>query len=289
LFFQDKRRLNVFSIVPRNDVNSSILAIIIAILTCLASLTLSGISLIQISAKNWKNQVLREATIQILPTEKLDMGKALGEVVTIVKSFGGIADVRIISRAETEQLLAPWFDTGFDDVLPLPRLVVIKIQDGLFPDFDGLRDALQQNIPEARLDDHKVWIDRLTAIVYGMLIIRIAVFFLILSVIILTIIFATRGILSSYIVEVLHFISADADVDFFIGQCDCYFFCLGFKGALAGGICAVAISFLTSVCCTSWITFFKNFMLIIFIAILIIYTSHYATRHRLREIKRVLS
>lgn len=302
-----KKRSGFAPIVPEGDVRSLALAVVIAIMTFLASLTLGEVNLIQASAGNWQNQVSREATVQILPVEGQDMEKALGEAMTIVRSFGGVSDARIVSRAATERLLEPWLGTGFNmDELPVPRLITVMLQNGARPDFDGLRAALRQNIPGARLNDHHVWVDQLMSMAHGMVAISIVVFLLVLVTMILAIVFATHGVLSgkSHIVEVLHFIGADAG--FVARQFDCYFFRTGLKGALIGGLGAIFLFFMVSIWLSydlitpevsqmavlfgnfskGWVNLAETVVLVIFVSILTMFTSRYAVIRQLREIDK---
>jgi len=302
------RRYSGFApIVPEGDVRKFALAVVIAIMTFLASLALGGVNFVQISARNWQSQVSREATVQILPEEGQDMEKALNEVVTIVKSFGGVINARIVSRSATEKLLEPWLGSGFDiDELPVPRLVVVTLQNEWLPDVDGIRDALQQNIPGARFDDHRVWVDRLISMAHGTVIIGVVIFLLVLTAMILTIVFATRGALSgnSHVVEVLHFIGADAG--FVARQFDGYFFRTGLKGAVIGGVCAVIMFFLVSIWLsyndttsegsqmvvlfgsfsTGWLGLAEISVLVMFVSILTMFTSRYTIIRQLREIDK---
>jgi len=302
-----KKRPAFTPIVSEADVRSSALVVVIAIMTCLACLALAGVNLVLDSARSWQNQILREATIQILPAEGVDMDKALAEAVTIARSFGGVANARIVSRADTQQLLTPWFGAGFDlDALPVPRLVVLTLQTNVRPDFEGLRDALRQNVPTARFDDHHGWVDRLVSMAQGTVFAGVIMFLLVMAAMILTIVFATRGALSgnSHIVDVLHFIGADAG--FIARQFESYFFRTGLKGAVAGGASALIIFFLVSLWLSSrfsavessllaavpdnlaalWLNLAEIFVLVMFVSILTMLTCRYTILQQLREIDR---
>lgn len=302
-----KKSTGFVPIVPEGDVRGFALAVVIAIMTFLASLALGGVNLIHASAQNWQSQISREATVQIRPVDGLDMEKALDEAVSIVKSFGGVTDARIVSRAATEQLLEPWLGSGFDmDALPVPRLIIVTLQAGLLPDFDGIRDALAQNIPSARFDDHQIWIDRLVSMAQGTVAVGITVFLLVLAAMILTVVFATRGALSSngHVVEVLYFIGADAG--FVARQFDRYFLRTGLKGAFIGGFCAIVMFFLVSAWLSynadtpegsqmavlfgsfsaGWVSLAEILVLIIFVSILTMFTSRYTVIRQLHEIDK---
>ncbi|RCL02515.1 MAG: cell division transport system permease protein [Candidatus Tokpelaia sp. JSC188] len=301
-----RRNTDFVPIVPEGERDLA-LAVVIAIMTFLASLTLGEVNFVHDSSHSWKSQISREATIQIRPTEGMNMEKTLNEAMLIIKSFSGVRDARIVSRSEMEHLLEPWLGSGFDiDALPVPRLIIVTLQKGVLPDFDGIRGALTQNIPSARFDNHKTWIDRFVSMAQGIIAVNIVIFLLVLIAMILSIIFATRGALSSngHIIEVLYFIGADAG--FIAHQFDFCFLRTGMKGAIFGGFCAIIMFFLTSTWLSynmttlegnqmaalfgsfsmSWISYAEILVLIIFVSILTMLTSHYTVVRKLHEIDK---
>ncbi|HXV29451.1 MAG TPA: ABC transporter permease, partial [Sinorhizobium sp.] len=187
--------------------------------------------------------ISREITIQIKPDENLDMDKALDDARDLALTFTGTTAGKIIDRAATARLLEPWLGGGLDlDELPVPRLVVITIDENNPPDFAAMRKALTETIPQAFLDDHRTWVDRLVAMANTTAMIGTGVLMLVFSAMVLTVVFATRGALSGnrHIVEVLHFVGAEAG--FVASEFQKHFLRISLKGAGAGGILA-ALSF----------------------------------------------
>ncbi|MCO5064688.1 MAG: ABC transporter permease [Rhizobiaceae bacterium] len=230
-------------IVPQRNVAGTALAIVIAIMTFLSCLTLGAVSLVRDSASQWEVQIASEATIQIKPVDDLDMEAALEKVATIAASYAGVMETRIIDRAATARLLEPWLGDGLDlDQLPVPRLVVVKIDKQSPPDFTGLRIALSDAIPSASLDDHRTWVDRLVAMAHTTVAIGVAVLVLMLAATVLSVIFATRGAMSGNngIIEVLHFVGAEGR--YIARQFRQHFLVNGFRGAAVGGL-AAALAF----------------------------------------------
>ena len=80
----------------------------------------------------------------------------------VLETTTGVASARVLSDAEQQELLAPWFgpDVPIAD-LPIPRLIEIKETDAGF-DAAGLRLRLQVEAPGAVLDDHTRWRQPLT-------------------------------------------------------------------------------------------------------------------------------
>ncbi|MFB2550395.1 cell division protein FtsX [Ensifer soli] len=226
-------------IVPSANVSGNALIIVIAIMSFLACLTLGAVSMVRATAQSWQSQISREITIQIKPDDSLDMDKALADARTLALTFPGTTDGRIVDRAATARLLEPWLGEGLNlDELPVPRLVVVTIDETAPPDFDAMRKALTEAIPQASLDDHRTWVDRLVAMAQTTALIGTGVLVLVFSAMVLTVVFATRGALSGnrHIVEVLHFVGAEAG--FVAAEFQKHFLKISLKGAGAGGLAA---------------------------------------------------
>ncbi len=229
-------------IVPEQNVASTALVFVIAIMTFLSCLTLGSVTLVRETAVAWQSQISREATIQVRPEEGLDMEAALAAAKRIAEEFTGVVSASIVDREATARLLEPWLGSGLDiDQLPVPRLVVVTIDEKAPPDFSALRDRLVAEIPQASLDDHRTWVDRLITMARTTVTLGIAVLVLMLSATVLTVVFATRGAMAGngHIIEVLHFVGAEAK--FIAQEFRKHFLLVGMKGAAAGGISAVAV------------------------------------------------
>ncbi|MCV9998601.1 ABC transporter permease [Pararhizobium sp. YC-54] len=228
-------------IVPPANVSGNALVLVIAIMAFLACLTLGAVSMVRSTAQSWESQISREITIQIKPDEKLDMEKALADARDLALTFEGTTDGTIVDKAATARLLEPWLGAGLDlDDLPVPRLVIITIDEQNPPDFAAMRAMLTETIPQAFLDDHRTWVDRLVAMAHTTALIGTGVLVLVFSAMVLTVIFATRGTLSGnrHIVEVLHFVGAEAG--FVASEFQKHFLKISLKGAGAGGFLAAA-------------------------------------------------
>jgi len=227
-------------IVPPANVSSNALMLVIAIMSFLACLTLGAVTMIRASAANWESQISREVTIQIKPADGLDMDAALDKARTLVANYPGITGAEIVSKSATARLLQPWLGSGLDiDDLPVPRLVIATIDEASPPDFASLRAALQKQIPQASLDDHRTWVDRLVSMAGTTVLIGLGVLALVFTATVLTVVFATRGAMSGnrHIVEVLHFVGAESR--FVATEFQRHFLLIGIKGACAGGLLAM--------------------------------------------------
>jgi cell division transport system permease protein len=229
-------------IVPSQNVAGSALILVIAIMTFLSCLTLGAVTLVRDTASAWQTQIAREATIQIKPQEGFDMEAALATAQRVAASFAGVRSATIVDRGATQRLLEPWLGSGFDlDELPVPRLVIVTIDPVSPPDFIALRAALAEAVPQAILDDHRTWVDRLIAMANTTVAIGVSVLALMLAATVLAIVFATRGAMAGngHIIEVLHFVGAEAR--FIAREFRRHFLVTGMKGAAAGGLAAIIV------------------------------------------------
>ena len=222
-------------IVPAQNVAGRALVSVIAIMTFLSCLTLGAVTLVRDTASVWESQISREATIQIKPAEGMDMEAALEKAAEVASGFPGITGARIVDREATARLLEPWLGTGLNiDELPVPRLVIVTINEAYPPNFARLREAITAEIPQASLDDHRTWVDRLVTMARTTVTIGIAALALMLTATVLSVVFATRGAMAGngHIIEVLHFVGAEAR--FIAREFRRHFLATGMKGAAAG-------------------------------------------------------
>jgi cell division transport system permease protein len=230
------------SIVPKTSIAGTTLVAVIAIMTFLASLVTGAVMLVIGSTSEWQSEVAREMTIQVRPTPNRNIEAEVAKAAAVARAFSGVADVRAYSMQESARLLEPWIGSGltFED-LPVPRIIVVRLQNGVQPDAPALRSALSQQVSGATLDDHRGWVDRMRTMAGTAVSVGIAVLALILAATVLSVAFATRGAMAANrpIIEVLHFIGArDA---YIARQFQRHFLTLGLKGGAIGGGAAIVL------------------------------------------------
>ena len=241
------RRQNGFrraeaSLVPRATIGGRALVAVIAIMTFLAAVTTGAVVLVAGAATEWQSDVAREMTIQVRPAGGRDIEADVTKAAAAARATAGVAEVRPYSRAESARLLEPWLGSGLVlEDLPVPRVIVLKLDGGAPPDVAALRATLSRDVPTASLDDHRGWIDRMRAMANSAVAIGIAVLLLVLAATVLTVAFATRGAMAANrpIVEVLHFIGATDN--YLAGQFQRHFLALGLKGGALGGGLAIIL------------------------------------------------
>jgi cell division transport system permease protein len=234
-------------IVPKRSIAGRALVAVVAIMTFLASLTTGAVMLVRTSAAEWQSEVSREVTIQVRPVQGRDLDAEVSRAAEIARATPGIADVRPYSKDESARLLEPWLGGSLSlDDLPVPRMIVIRLQDG-GADLSSLRKTLTERVTGATLDDHRAWIERMRAMAQTTIAGGIGVLLLMVAATVLSAIFATRGAMATNrpIVEVLHFIGAKSG--FIAKQFQRHFLVLGLEGGLIGGGLAMLVFGLASI------------------------------------------
>ena len=101
-----------------------------------------------------------------------------------------------------------------------------------------MRALLKDSIPQATLDDHRTWVDRLVSMAHTTVMIGTGILLLVFTAMVLTVVFATRGALSGnrHIVEVLHFVGAESS--FVATEFQKHFLKISLKGSAIGSALA---------------------------------------------------
>jgi cell division transport system permease protein len=226
----------VSPIVPRASIAGRALVAVVAIMTFLASITTGTVLLVRESAAEWQSEVGSEITVQVRPETGRDIERDTAAVAEVMRSQSGIVETRPFTKEESNQLLEPWLGSGlsFDD-LPVPRVIVARLQPGNKFDLAGLRSKVTQIAPNASVDDHRAWIERMRSMTGATLLAGVGILTLVIVATIISVSFATRGAMAANrpIVEVLHFVGAG---DRYIANHFLrHFLQLGLEGGLIGG------------------------------------------------------
>ncbi|WP_439572456.1 cell division protein FtsX [Phreatobacter sp.] len=241
------------SLIPPSSIAGRALAVIIAIMTFLGSLTVGGVELVRGAAEDWTASIVREATIQVRPIPGRDLAADVTLATEIAARFPGVADVSPYTAEETRRMLEPWLGTGLGaEDLPIPRLIVVKLADDRRTDMERFRRTLTEAVPSASLDDHRQWFDRLRAMARAVVIAGLVIVSLMVATTGLSVIFATRAAVATNrpVVEVLHFVGArDA---FIAGEFQRHFLWLALKGSIAGALGALGAIHLAGLVAARW-------------------------------------
>jgi cell division transport system permease protein len=209
---------------------------VVAIMTFLASITTGAVLLVSASAAEWQSEVASEITVQVRPSAGRDLDRDTAAVAEAMRSQPGILEIRPFTKAESAKLLEPWLGSGlsFDD-LPVPRVIVARVQPGAALDLAALRTRVTQVAPIASVDDHRAWIERMRSMSGATVFAGIGILALVIVATIISVSFATRGAMAANrpIVEVLHFVGAGDR--YIANRFQRHFLRLGLEGGVIGG------------------------------------------------------
>ncbi|MBT1516712.1 ABC transporter permease [Bradyrhizobium sp. SRL28] len=230
------RARNMSPIVPRASISGRALVAVVAIMTFLASITTGTVLLVSASAAEWQSEVASEITMQVRPQAGRDLERDVNAAAEAMRTQPGIVQVKPFSKDESARLLEPWLGSGLSiEQLPVPRVVVARVQPGTTLDLAGLRRAVTQVAPSASVDDHRAWIERMRSMTGATVFAGIGILVLVIAATIISVSFATRGAMAANrpIVEVLHFVGAG---DRYIANHFLrHFLRLGLEGGVIGG------------------------------------------------------
>jgi cell division transport system permease protein len=236
------RARNLSPIVPRASIAGRALVAVVAIMTFLASITTGAVLLVSASAAEWQSEVGSELTIQVRPAAGHDLERDVAAATEAMRGQPGIVEVRPFTAEESAKLLEPWLGSGLSlDDLPVPRVIVARVQPGATLDLAALRGRVTQAAPTATVDDHRAWIERMRSMTGATVFAGVGILALVIVATIISVSFATRGAMAANrpIVEVLHFVGAGDR--YIANRFQRHFLRLGLEGGLIGGGVAMLV------------------------------------------------
>ena len=205
--------------LPLKGENTSLfLQIIISIAIFIFAITLSGVLSINTMIDSWNKSILGSITVQIIPVNNTNKEKAHAELlayeekaVDFLKSVNGITKVTPLTDEQLGELLRPWLgDEVTISDLPTPRIIDVKIAKNANIDFAQLAQDLSVASPQASLDNHKVWLNKLINLADGLKLIATTILALVIAITSGAIFYTTQMSmgLHQHIIEILHIVGA---------------------------------------------------------------------------------
>lgn len=223
-------------VLPARSLAGRALVLVITIMTFLAAVTAGAVHLIADASADWSRAIAREVTIQVRPVSGRQIEADVEMVAELARRVRQVETVEVFDKKDSEKLLEPWLGTNLDlSDLPVPRLIVLKFAAGFVPDLAALKVSLAERVPNAVLDDHRLWLSQLALMADALVLVGILILVLVLSATGLAVAFATRGAMAgtAHIIDVLHLVGAE---DRYIsGAFQRHFLKLGLRGGLIGG------------------------------------------------------
>lgn len=230
------------------DVTNSFLPWLVAPMVFLCMIALSGAFVLNGLIDRWNQDASGTLTVEIPAPSGDDLLAAtktqamVANAVAVLTGTPGIVSARPLSDAQLASLMAPWLGSGEAlKELPLPALIDVTVDQVQTPDLVQLQKALNTAVPGALLDDHRVWLARLTRLSRNLAALSLGIVLLISAATALTVIYATRTGMAvhRHTIEIMHMIGATDD--YIARQFADRAFLLGLFGGIAGLIVAVPV------------------------------------------------
>jgi len=235
-----------------NDSSSRFLPSIVALMVALLTFSIVGLAVLHDTVGRWATQIDGSLTIQVPPTglsqlEPKQREAALEErvqtIIAAVSGQPGVARIAELSPDKMVELLEPWLGPNeMISDLPIPRIIEITPSSGF--DFNVLEATVSRTAPEAVLDDHRIWLERISDVAVSVEMALLALIGVLFAATTLSVFFATRSGLSIHksIIELLHLIGAPDG--YIAGQFARHTMRLAFLGSLIGIAIALPVSLL---------------------------------------------
>jgi cell division transport system permease protein len=144
-------------LLPSGDGRDFALFCVVAILCFLATFGAMAAASAQRAADGWSRAMAAEATVQVNPRPDENGDQAAARAAEVLAGVPGVTETEAMSRAEAERLLRPWLGEAILPDLPLPHLVVVRLDPENPATGRALARALAEAGLDARVDDHTVW------------------------------------------------------------------------------------------------------------------------------------
>lgn len=144
-------------LLPREGGGIRWLASVIAVLCFLASIAAVGALAADRAAHGWASELRGEATVQVRPRVDETGPTAASRAAEVLAGVKGVDEAHALDRKAAESLLRPWVGEAALPDLPLPHLVVVKLDEKSPATAAVLSSALAEAGLDASVDDHSLW------------------------------------------------------------------------------------------------------------------------------------
>jgi cell division transport system permease protein len=230
-----------FDIPLSRDGSVRFLPWIIALMVYLAGIALAGTLVLDGVLKRWDHGLVGTLTVQLPMAEDGKSDGGLAVVLRLLRATPGVISAQALDRDAISRLIEPWLGTSLSPAeLALPQLIDLRVDPEKPPDLATLRVRLAAAAPNAVLDDHRQWVERLAGLVLSIEVTALGIVLLIGAAAVLTVVFTTRAGLAVHhgVIEVLHLIGARDG--YIAGQFERQALDLGLRGGIGGLALTVA-------------------------------------------------
>ncbi|MBM3491923.1 MAG: FtsX-like permease family protein [Alphaproteobacteria bacterium] len=194
--------------LPRLAGYGAALPLLVAVMAFVAQLALAGGLALNTALANWHAELAGRLTIELPAAAP---GERLEEALALARATPGVRTAAALPKAEVSKLLEPWLGKrGLADRLPLPTLIDVALDTPSAEVAKTLATRLAGAMPEAVLDDHRLWFGHWVVLLHWLQFIAAGVVLLAVAAGALVVAIATRALLAAErgTVEILHLLGA---------------------------------------------------------------------------------
>lgn len=149
----------------RRALSDRMLPLLVAAMAFLAAIALAGWFGTAALSRHWEQGAGGSLTVQVPqaadPAAGRD-GTRLAAVLELLNVAPGVASVHALSDQELDELLRPWLGQGAERLaVPIPAVIAVRLKNPT-TDISPLSRRLSEAAPGTLVEDHGVWMRRLT-------------------------------------------------------------------------------------------------------------------------------
>jgi len=151
----------------RRAMSDRVLPLLVAAMAFLATLAMAGWFGSAGLARHWREGAGSALTVQVprgADAATGSDGTRLASVLALLTGTPGVASAHALSDQELTELLKPWLGTGAGRVaIPVPAVIAVRLTNAAM-DLEPLASRLSATAPGTVVEDHGVWIRRLSVL-----------------------------------------------------------------------------------------------------------------------------
>lgn len=169
-------------------------------------------------ATSWEKDITGSVTVQITPIENaqkhIDTAQTqeqLNKVEQFMEQVSGVESVKVLDEQTIKKLMTPWIGNKVDmSTLPIPQLLDVRLKPDAELNYDEITRGLKQLTPNASIDNHRLWLNRLIKFATSLKTIALAILLMVVAICAFSIYYSAKTSLHVNIdsIEILHIIGA---------------------------------------------------------------------------------
>lgn len=146
------------TIMPFKHDRDPLLMFVIAVLVFLGSVSLVMTIASDRAANEWRAEIRSEMTFRVRPSGQESGAAAAARAAEVLAGVEGVREAEALAPREAEKLLEPWLGEAILKDLPVPNLVIVRLDEKKPADKKSLRATMDAQGILGELDDHSVWL-----------------------------------------------------------------------------------------------------------------------------------